>query len=135
MESKLLQVNNFSAIEAQHGTAISQDVLTVVAQGIHEKSRPYDNIGHYEKNLFLIPLPGVIGQDAEKIAMRQLKGILNSNIALLDGTTLPLNLSIVVVSATHVTISTEMETLIKKGQEVLARAQSNGGNQVDIVFI
>jgi diguanylate cyclase (GGDEF)-like protein len=130
-----LQINNFADIEAQHGEAIAGDVLTLISQGLHEKSRPYDGIGHYERNVFLIPLPGVIGQDAEKIATRMLKGILNSEIALLDGTTLTFNLSIVVVSATHVTISTEMQSLIKKAKELLARAQNNGSNQVETVFI
>jgi diguanylate cyclase (GGDEF)-like protein len=130
-----LQINNFAEIEAQHGKAISNDVLTVISQAIHEKSRTYDGTGHYEKNLFLIPLSGVIGPDAEKIATRILKGILNAEITLLDGTQLNLNLSLVVVSATHVTVSTEMETLIKKAREVLARVKSNGGNQVDTIFI
>ncbi len=130
-----LQINNFADIEAQHGEAIAKDVLTVISQRIHEKSRPYDGVTHYEKNLFLLPLPGVIGQDAEKVAARLLKGILNSDITLLDGTTLMLNLSLVVVSATHVTISTEMRVLISKAQEVLMRVPTKGGNQVDTVFI
>jgi two-component system chemotaxis response regulator CheY len=130
-----LQINNFDEIVAQHGEAIGNDVLVVISQSIREKSRPYDGAGHYEKDLFLIPLPGVIGQDAEKIGTRIFKGILNSDITLLDGTSLRINLNIVVVSATHITVSTEMETLIKKAKEMLSRVGRNGSNQVDTVFI
>lgn len=130
-----LQINNFLELEAQHGAAVAADLLTVISHKIHEKSRPYDGVAHYENNLFVLPLPGVIGQDAEKIATRLLKGILNSEITLLDGTTLALNLNVVVISATHVTISTEMQTLIDKAKEILARVPSQGENQVEMIFI
>ena len=59
--------------------------LKEAGKAIREKSRPYDGVGRYEADMFLIALPGVIGQDAEKIAERILKDILSTNISLLDG--------------------------------------------------
>lgn len=130
-----LNVNNFDEIVEKHGTEIRDDVLMFVSQAIREKSRPYDNVGHYENALFLIPVPFVIGQDAEKIAERLFKGILNTDIATVDGTTVQLNIGIGVISSARITATTEMEMLIEKAKEVLARIKRNGGNQVDTIFI
>ena len=63
-----LDIDNFKSINEKFGRNIGNDVLTVIAKGIREKSRPYDGVGRYEADTFLIILPGVIGQDAEKIA-------------------------------------------------------------------
>jgi two-component system chemotaxis response regulator CheY len=130
-----LDIDNFTSINDQYGEAIGKDVLTVVAQGIREKSRPYDGIGRYENDMFLLILPGVIGQDAEKIAERILKGILNTNISLLDGTVVTVNLSAGIASIMNITASTEIDLLIQKAGEAVRQARREGGNQVYTVFI
>ncbi len=114
---------------------IGNDVLTVVAKGIREKSRPYDGVGRYEADSFLIILPGVIGQDAEKIAERILKGILNTDISLLDGRKVNVNLSAGIVSSVHITAATEVEMLIGKASEALQQAKREGGNRAVTVFV
>src|SRR5215216_4618823 len=45
-----LDIDNFKTIIDQFGQTIGNDVLTVIAQGIREKSRPYDEVGRYEGN-------------------------------------------------------------------------------------
>jgi diguanylate cyclase (GGDEF)-like protein len=130
-----LNINNLDEIVEKHGTQIGDDVLVLVSQAIREKSRPYDDVGHYERALFLIPIPFVIGQDAEKIAARLFKGILNTDVTLLDGTAVRLNIGIGVVSSARITATTEMEMLIEKAREALARIKRNGGNQAETIFI
>jgi two-component system, cell cycle response regulator len=130
-----LNIDNFAAIIRQFGENIGKDVLIVVANGIREKSRPYDGIGRYDADTFLIVLPGVIGQDAEHIAERILKGILNTEISLLDGTTVSVQLSAGISSAVHITINTEVEYMIEKAIDAMKQAKHSGGNQVSIVFV
>jgi two-component system chemotaxis response regulator CheY len=130
-----LEINNFDEIAEQHGDNIANDVLVLVTQAIREKSRPYDGLGRSEDNIFLISLPGVIGQDAEKIALRIIKGIMNTNIALLDGTALNLDVSAGVVSCLRVTISTEMEILVERVKEALARRRQESTGQVHTIFL
>jgi len=130
-----LDIDNFKAINERHGRDIGNDVLTVVAQAIREKSRPYDGVGRYEDDTFLLILPGVIGQDAEKIAERILKAIFNTNISLLDGTAVSVNLSAGVASATHITPSTEVEFLIQRARDGVMQAKREGGNQVYTMFV
>jgi diguanylate cyclase (GGDEF)-like protein len=130
-----LQIDNFDDITEKHGEEVSNDVLVLIAQTIREKSRPYDGVGRYGDDTFLIPLPGIIGQDAEKIASRIIKGILNTDISLIDGTPLDMRLSTGVVSAQRISVSMEIEMLIEKVTEAVARAKQDGDSQVYTIFI
>jgi GGDEF domain-containing protein len=85
--------------------------------------------------MFLIILPGVIGQDAEKIADRIMKGILNTNITLLDGREVKVGISAGVVSTMRISVSTEVEGLIQHAIEAVAHAKREGGNQLHMVFV
>jgi two-component system chemotaxis response regulator CheY len=130
-----LDIDNFKAINDKHGQDIGNDVLTIVSQTIREKSRPYDGVSRYQDDMFLLILPGVIGQDAEKIAERILKSIYNINISLMDGTAVSVNLSAGIAAAMHITVSTEIDMLIQKAGEALQQAKREGGNQVYTVFV
>lgn len=130
-----LDINNFAEIKEQHGEDVGNDVLVVIAQAIREKSRPYDSVGRYEDAMYLIPLPGVIGQDAEKVAGRVLKGVMNTNITMLDGTVLSVNISIGVVASARITVNMDMEMLIEKAKGLISTIKRNGGNQVEAIFI
>jgi len=130
-----LTIQNFDEILEQHGAEIAQDVTVLFSQAIHGKSRPYDNMGIIDKAKFLIPLPFVIGQDAEKVAVRILKGITSTNFALLDGTVIEVRTGIGVLSVTHISTDTEIESLIEKAQELLARLKPDRVNQLETLFL
>jgi two-component system chemotaxis response regulator CheY len=130
-----LDIDDFKSINDKYGENIGNDVLALIAQTIREKSRPYDGVGRYDADMFLIILPGVIGQDAEKIAERIIKGILNTNITLLDGRELKVGVSAGVVSTLRITVSTEVDSLIQHAVEAVAHAKREGGNQSHLVFV
>jgi two-component system chemotaxis response regulator CheY len=130
-----LDIDNFKSINERYGNNVGDDILKLIAQGIREKSRPYDGVGRYEGDTFLLILPGVIGQDAEKIADRIIKSIINTNISLMDGTAVNVGISAGIASAAHITASTEMEVLVRKAGEAVQQAKREGGNQVYTVFL
>jgi two-component system chemotaxis response regulator CheY len=130
-----LEIDNFKDIAGKHGEDVANDVLVLISQAIREKSRPYDGVGRYGENIFLLPLPGVIGQDAEKIATRITKGILNTNISLLDGTPVNIKLGTGIVSTMRVTVAMEIEMLIEKAREAVARSGQDQDNQAFTIFI
>ena len=130
-----IEIDNIENIDREHGEEISNDVLALVSQAIREKSRPYDGLGRYGKGIFLLPLPGVIGQDAEKIATRIVNGIINTNISLLDGTPVDIRLIAGIVSSMRISVAMEIETLIERAREAVARSRQDGDNQVHTIFI
>jgi diguanylate cyclase (GGDEF)-like protein len=130
-----LDIDNFKAINERYGENIGNDVLIVAAQGIKEKSRPYDGVGRYQADTFLIILPGVIAQDAEKVAGRILNSILNTEISLLDGTIVQVQLSAGIACSVRITAATEIETLIDKAIEAMGQAKREGGNRAAAVFV
>lgn len=130
-----LDIDNFKAINERYGENIGNDVLIVAAQGIREKSRPYDGVGRYQADTFLIILPGVIAQDAEKVAGRILNSILNTEISLLDGTVVRVQLSAGIACAVRITAATEIEALIERAIEAMGQAKREGGNQSAAVFV
>lgn len=130
-----LDIDDFQSLNAKYGQNIGNDVLSVIAQAIREKSRPYDGVGRYEADTFLIILPGVIGQDAEKIADRIINGILNTNITLLDGREIKVGVSAGIVSTLRITVSTEIDALIQNAVEAVAQAKREGGNRSYTVFV
>ena len=130
-----LDVDDFKSINERHGESVGNDILRLIAQGIREKSRPYDGVGRYDGDTFLLILPGVIGQDAEKIADRIIKGIKNTDISLMDGTAVNITISAGIASSAHITASTETETLIRKASEAVLQAKREGGNQVYTIYL
>ena len=130
-----LDIDNFKSINDKYGENIGNDVLAVIARTIREKSRPYDGVGRYDADMFLIILPGVIGQDAEKVAERIIKGILNTNISLLDGRELKVGVSAGVAATLRITVATELESLIEQASEAVAHAKREGGNRSYVVFV
>jgi diguanylate cyclase (GGDEF)-like protein len=119
----------------KHGKSIGNDVLTLIAQGIRDKSRPYDGLGRYEGDTFLLILPGVVGAEAEMVAERILKGIIHTHVSLMDGTELKVNLSVGIVSSGRITASTEIEMLMNNTREALALAQRAGDNQIHTIYV
>lgn len=129
-----LDIKNFASIKANHGDEIAQEALILLADVIREKSRMYDGVGRLGERMFLIPLPGVIGQDAEKITNRILNGIKGLELALADGTDLHVQVGAGLIFIQRVTVSTEVETLISQAREAALRAEHEGENQIQAIF-
>lgn len=130
-----IEVVNLDDTLEKHGQEIVNDVLMLIAQMIREKSRLYDSVGRSGNNVFLIPLPGVIGQDAEKVANRIAKGIDGTSISTLDGTAVDIRLSIGIVSSARITATMEIEALIDKAREAAALSRQSGDGQIHTVFL
>ena len=129
-----LDIDRFKSLNAEHGVEMGDEVLRTVAQTIREKSRPYDCIGRWTGDEFVIALPGVIGADAEKIAERIIKGIDATLITYKDDTA-KVGMSAGIVSASRISASTEAEPLIEQARQAMARAKEAGGDQVFLTYI
>ncbi len=129
----VLDVDNFRDLTETYGTAAGDEALKAVAAIIRERSRPYDCLGRWKGDEFVAALPGVIGDDAEKIAARVIKGVVSAEIAF-EGQPLTLGMSAGITSIIQIHASTEIQPLIDQARQAEARAKEKGGNQVFVTF-
>jgi diguanylate cyclase (GGDEF)-like protein len=130
-----MDINNFQAINNQHGHAIGNDVLQIIAQVIREKSRPYDCIGRWEGGQFFLILPGVVSSDAEKIANRILKGVQASQISLPDNTELEVELSAGIASAQNINVYAEIDFFIQSAIQALNNSKQDDKEKIGVLFV
>jgi diguanylate cyclase (GGDEF)-like protein len=129
-----IDIDSFKSLNEQHGVEMGDEVLKIVSQTIREKSRPYDCIGRWTGDEFVIVLPGVIGADAEKVADRIITGIQSVDISYQDDK-VNVGVSAGIVSASNISASTESEPLIHQARQAMARAKESGGNQVYLTYV
>jgi diguanylate cyclase (GGDEF)-like protein len=130
-----LDIDNFKIINDSFGMNSGDEALRVVAQTIREKSRPYDCIGRWMGDEFVLMLAGVIGADAEKIAERIIAGVRGTRIEVKNEPPLMVKVSAGIASMARINASTEVEPLIQQARQAMARAKEAGGNQVFLIYV
>ncbi|HRJ55177.1 MAG TPA: diguanylate cyclase [Anaerolineales bacterium] len=130
-----LDIDNFKIINDTFGVEMGDNVLKVVAQSIREKSRPYDCIGRWTGDEFVIALPGVIGADAEKVSERVIAGVRGTRIEVPNEPPLNVKISAGIASVARISTSSEIEPIIQQARQAVTRAKESGGNQVFLIFL
>ncbi len=128
-----LNLDNLKDISAAYGVAAGDTALKAVATTIRERSRPYDCLGRWAADEFLVALPGVIGEDAEKIGHRIIKGVLSAEV-IHDDQALPVSISAGIATIIQIHATTELPALIEQARQAGARAREIGGNRVFLTF-
>src|SRR5690606_37573576 len=114
-----LDIDNFKIINDKFGEEMGDNVLKVVAQSIREKSRPYDCIGRWAGDEFVIALPGVIGADAEKVSERVIAGVRGTRIEVPNEAPLNVKVSAGIASVARITTSAEVEPIIEHARRAV----------------
>lgn len=130
-----IDIDHFKDLNETYGIQTGDEVLKAVAAAIREKSRPYDCLGRWTGDEFLIALPGVIGVDAEKVSDRILKGIQTLELSAEDGSKLNVEVSAGIASASRISAATEVEPLIQQARAAMTRAKEAGGNQIYLTYV
>ena len=130
-----LDVDNFRDINREYGHSVGDDVLKVITQIIREKSRPYDCLGRWSGDQFLLTLPGIVSSDAEKIAMRILNGIRASGLTLSDGQEVKVKLSAGIASAQNINAYAEVDNYIQNAIQALNNSKQSDTDEVCMVYI
>lgn len=130
-----LDIDNFKIINDMFGIETGDEVLRVISQTIREKSRPYDCMGRWTGDKFIIMLTGLIGAEAEKVADRIMAGVRGIRIEVQNEPPLIVKVSAGIASLTHISASIELESLIQQARQAVLRAKEAGGNQVFVVYL
>jgi two-component system cell cycle response regulator len=130
-----LDVDNFKAINTEHGHAVGDNVLQIVARIIREKCRPYDCIGRWAGDQFTIVLPGTVSSDAEKITKRILSSVQASEVSLANGQALEIKLSAGIASTQTINAYAEIDTFIQSAVLAMSNSKQNADEEISVVYV
>ena len=124
----LADIDFFKRINDTYGHLAGDAALRETSRRMKSMLRPYDGIGRYGGEEFLLVLPGCDNEAAVALAERIRECIEASPLALAEGT-IPVTLSLGVSSNA---ITQDMEGLIGAADTALYRAKESGRNRVEL---
>ncbi len=124
-------VDNFKRVNDEHGHRAGDSVLKEVAVRMKSMLRPYDMIGRYGGEEFLMVLPSCDLMSAGYVAERIRKRVAGKPIDLPDRASLTVSMSFG-VSAKLGAEQSEIERLIYLADEALYRAKGGGRNRIEM---
>lgn len=127
----LLDIDFFKRINDTYGHLSGNEVLALVGQFINRTVRPYDGVGRWGGEEFLLVLPETGIEVATRIAERVRINMSERHLALPSGLQLMITVSIGVSSTeTEPTNLMLLDTLFQRADTALYLAKNNGRNQV-----
>lgn len=127
----MLDIDNFKQINDQHGHLIGDSVIQEVAKRLKAAAHPYDSIGRYGGEEFLILVPSCGGSDLAASAERLRTSATEPSIQTAVGE-VRTTISIGVVAASPLTgEDAEYEALLRASDAALYRAKAQGRNRVE----
>lgn len=127
----LMDLDHFKSINDTCGHLVGDRVLIHIGQCIMQTVRPYDWIGRWGGDEFLLILPGADLEGAMVIAERIRLRIKSNPFVLEDGSELLLHVSMGVMTAPSGTIT--IEQLVANVDQALYQAKQGGRDQVAAV--
>ncbi|MCK5057487.1 MAG: diguanylate cyclase [Candidatus Aminicenantes bacterium] len=129
----ILDIDHFKKINDNHGHQIGDAVLVEVAQRLQGNLRPYDKIGRYGGEEFLVILPNCGKASARKVAERLRRTICQTKFKSNNGA---INISISLGGAvTERPNHISMNELLRLSDMALYGAKNNGRNRTGIADI
>ncbi len=124
----MADVDHFKRVNDTYGHLAGDAVLREMARRMAELVRPYDAVGRYGGEEFLILLPGCAGDEALEVAERFRERAAEQPVVF-EGSPIPVAISIGLASQLQV-ISEAPEPLIAAADAALYDAKRNGRNRV-----
>ena len=129
----MLDIDNFRAVNTDHGHLAGDKVLEIVVERIRQALRTNDLLGRYGGDEFLLLCPGVGPRMGATIASRVLERIANEPV-LHEGHVINVTVSIGCACAQNRALST-LPYLIKRADAALRRAKLAGKNRAVTVRV
>ena len=123
----MADVDHFKAINDSRGHAAGDRVLEIIANEIAAVVRPYDSVGRYGGEEFLIVAPGCGPHATWELAERICRYVENCNIVI-GGTQVNVSLSLGIASGN---LAADTETMLHAADTALYQAKHAGRNRVE----
>jgi two-component system cell cycle response regulator len=126
----IADLDHFKRINDAHGHATGDAVLCEATNRMRASLRPYDAIGRYGGEEFLLVLPGCTAQAAVKLAER-LRTNIGQEPTVIAGKPLRVTSSFG-IAATDVIPTLDAASLIRAADTALYRAKARGRNRIEL---
>jgi diguanylate cyclase (GGDEF)-like protein len=126
----LADLDHFKTINDTYGHPVGDSVLAEASRRMAGIVRPYDSVGRYGGEEFLVVLPGSDTQSSVLVASRLMAGLSNDPINV-NGIKIELTGSFGVVSS-DTSHAIGWKSMISAADHALYRAKKNGRNRVEI---
>jgi diguanylate cyclase (GGDEF)-like protein len=123
----MIDVDHFKAVNDSRGHAAGDSVLRVIASGIAAMVRPYDSVGRYGGEEFLIVAPGCGLAETWELAERVRVHVAGCSI-MAGGSNVQVSLSLGVATGEA---SSDIEKLLHDADSALYQAKNAGRNRVE----
>ncbi len=130
MSVLMADLDHFKRINDTHGHLAGDSVLREVVNRLLKDMRPYDSIGRYGGEEFLILCPGC-GSDGGSGVAERLRTLLSQEPIVTSEGVFPVTMSFGVASVQEGN-NVEADGVIKRADEALYRAKNSGRNRVKI---
>jgi two-component system, cell cycle response regulator len=121
----LLDVDDFRLVNDNFGRAAGNGALRQIGQRLRRSLRPYDAVGRYGGNQFLVLLPGCDAATSQSLAER-LQTAVTANPFKLDEGTVRLTVSLGVTSAGCLGEMQQADALLRAAEAALDKAKQPG---------
>jgi two-component system cell cycle response regulator len=128
----ICDIDHFKQVNDIHGHLIGDEVLQQVSVRLQELVRPYDGVGRYGGEEFLVVLGGCNAVDLKQRAEEVREGI-SSRPFLTKSGSISISVSIGAVTIEDWNRSTPVEPFLKDADAALYRAKEAGRNRVVLV--
>jgi two-component system chemotaxis response regulator CheY len=126
----LADLDHFKAVNDTRGHLVGDQALRFVADRLTQVKRPYDLVGRWGGEEFLLVLPGAGLADTCSVAERLRSDVAGTSFVAQDGTELELSISAGVTSTSVHAESVTLASLLQQAEEMLYRAKRDGRNRV-----
>jgi diguanylate cyclase (GGDEF)-like protein len=123
----MIDVDHFKAVNDSHGHAAGDAVLRIIASGIAAMVRPYDSVGRYGGEEFLIIAPECDLGETWELAERVRTHVARCSI-MAGGASVQVTLSLGVATGES---AADLEKVLSSADAALYRAKAAGRNRVE----
>jgi diguanylate cyclase (GGDEF)-like protein len=121
----IFEMDNFANVIDEHGQRAGDQMLKWAAGVIRENVRPYDKIGRYDAEGFLLMMPMTAEKESLGIAERTRQAI-EKQACVVDGRPIGATVSVGVAVGER---GADLDTVLQEADEAISRAKDEGRNR------